>query len=392
MHSTLKNWKKTFADLAPDIELTCGVVIVIVLSCVFSVIPYYLYISEHFFSLESSAVIGGHVYKLLTYFLYHKNMIHLFLSGALMLFPCSGLEQGIGTVRFLYRSLLLSSICGLLHVLLESLLFSPSSRSSVNGLVPLALSVLGMMTINSAMRKAYIMGVSVPTTSLPWIILIIITLFFPNTVFLCNVLAIVTGILHGMGWFSLLEMSESRASVLEKKFPFRLLKQIPGIQFIPASTEERKRPLDLTDIPQGTYPVQAYAPVNATSGQAIGRPSNTFDGWPVSLYPQQQYTFTSPYAGVGVGHNHGHEHGHGHGHGHSHGHHHGHSHHSGSPWIPTSPYAQHQFRPPPVNMAGQPFTKLPQPGVPFTPPISQSESGVPTFSTTPPGASVPLSS
>ncbi|XP_073686229.1 rhomboid domain-containing protein 2 [Garra rufa] len=382
MHSTLKNWKKTFADFAPVTELTCGVVIVIVLSCVFSVIPYNLDISEHFFSLESSAVISGHVYKLFTYFLYHKNMTHLFLSAILMGFPCSGVERGIGTVRFLYRSLLLLSICGLLHVLLESLLFSPSSRSSVNGLVPLAMSVLGMMTINSAMRKAYIMGVSVPTASLPWIILTIITLFFPNTVFLCNVLAIVTGISHGMGWFSLLEMSESRASVLEKKFPFRLLKQIPGVQFIPASTEDRKKPLDLTDIPPGSYPVQAYTPVNAANGQVTGRPPNTFDGWPVSLYPQQQHTFTSPYAGVGFGHNHGH----GHGHGHSHGCHHGHS-----PCMPTSPYAQHQFRPPPVNMAGQPFTKLPQPGVPFTPPISQSESGVSTFPTTTSGASVPLS-
>uniref|UniRef100_A0A8C1CKM4 Rhomboid domain containing 2 n=1 Tax=Cyprinus carpio carpio TaxID=630221 RepID=A0A8C1CKM4_CYPCA len=290
------------------------------------------------------------VYKLFPYFLYHKNML-LFLSAVLMVLHCSGLERGIGTVRFLFRSLLLSSISGLLHVLLESLLFSPSNRSSVNGLVPVALSVLGMMTINSVMRKAYIMGVSVPTASLPWIILIIISLFFPNTVFLCNVLAIVTGIVHVMGWFSLLEMSESRASVLEKKFPFRLLKHIPGVQFIPASTVERKK-----DAPPGSYPFQAYAPVNAVNGQVTGRLPNTFDGWPVSLYPQQQYTFTSPYAGVGIGHNYGHSHSH------SHGHHHGHSHHTGSPWMPMSPYAQHQFRPP-VNLTGQPFTKLPQPGV-----------------------------
>ncbi|XP_043106211.1 rhomboid domain-containing protein 2 [Puntigrus tetrazona] len=386
MYSTSKSWKKTFADFAPDVELTCGVAIVIVLSCVFSAIPYYLAVSEHFFSLESSAVISGHVYKLFTYFLYHKNMMLLFLSAIPMAFPCSGLERGIGTVRFLYRSLLLSLVCGLLHVLLESLLFSPSSRSSVNGLIPLALSVLGMMTINSAMRKAYIMGVSVPTASLPWIILVILTLFFPNTFFLCNVLAIITGMIHGKGWFSLLEMSESRASVLEKKFPFRLLKQIPGVQFIPSSTEERKKPLDLTDAPPGSYPVQAYTPVNATNGQVIGSLPNTFDGWPVSLYPQQQYTFTSPHAGVGIGHNHGH----GHGHGHSHGHHHGHSHHTGSPWMPMSPYAQHQFRPP-VN-SGQPFTKLPQPGLPFIPPTSQSEPGVPAIPTTPPGAPVSLSS
>lgn len=60
MHNTLKNWKQTFAGFAPDFELTCGIVFMIVLSCVFSVTPYYLSISEQFFSLESSAVISGH--------------------------------------------------------------------------------------------------------------------------------------------------------------------------------------------------------------------------------------------------------------------------------------------------------------------------------------------
>ncbi|KAG1970289.1 rhomboid domain-containing protein 2 [Pimephales promelas] len=378
MLNTLKNLKQTFAGFAPDLELTFGIVFVIVLSCVFSFIPYYYDLSEHFFSLESSAVISGHVYKLFTYFLYHKNMIHFFLGAILMVFPCSGLERGIGTVRFLYRSLLLSSICGLLHVLLEPLLFSSSSRSSVNGFTPLALSVLGMITISSSMKKAYIMGISVPTASLPWIILIIITLFFPNTVFMCNVLAIITGILYGLGWFSLLEMSESRASVLDKKFPFRLLKQIPGVQFIPASAEERKKPLDFTDVPPGSYPVQAYAPVN---GPAAGSLPNTFDGWPVSLYPQQQFTSPSPHTGVGTGHNHGH----------SHGHHHGHSHHTGGPWMPVSPYAQHQFRPP-FNLAEQCLSELPQPGVPFTPQVSQSEAGVPGFPTNPLGTSVSFSS
>lgn len=135
------------------------------------------------------------VYKLITYCLYHKNSTSLFLNAIVMVYPCIGLEKGIGTIRFLYQSLLLTSISGLLHLLLESLLFSPSNRSSVNGLIPLALAVLGMATINSAMRKAYFMGINVPTASLPWIILMIVTVAFPNTVFLCNVLAIITGIM-----------------------------------------------------------------------------------------------------------------------------------------------------------------------------------------------------
>ncbi|XP_067289086.1 rhomboid domain-containing protein 2 isoform X2 [Pseudorasbora parva] len=361
MLDTLRSWKQTCCRS----ELSCGTVCVFVLACVCSVIAHQIP-GLPGLRLDSAAVTGGHVHRLLTFVLFHQNVLDLALSALLMAFPCGGLERGIGSVRFLHRSLVLSSITGLAHVLMESLLLSPANRSSVNGLVPLALAVLGMMTISSGMQKAYIMGVSVPTASLPWIILAIITLTFPNTVFMCNVLAILTGILYGKGWFSLLEMSESRASVLEKKFPLRLLKQIPGVQFIPASAHERQKPLDFTDAPPGSYPVQAYTPVMAANGQA-GRLSNTFDGWPVSLYPQQPFTLPSTHTGVSTGH--GHDHGHGHGHDHSHSPSHGHS---IRPWIQVSPYAQHQFRP--LFPMTQFFSELPQPGVP---PLV-SESGLPT--------------
>ncbi|KAI7793727.1 putative rhomboid domain-containing protein 2, partial [Triplophysa rosa] len=395
---TLKNWRQKFADFLPDVELTCGIVVVVVVSCVLSVVTHHFDVSEHFFSLDSNAVIKGHVYKLITYCLYHKNMTSFFLNAIVMVYPCIGLEKGIGTIRFLYQSLLLTSISGLLHVLLESLLFSPSNRSSVNGFIPLALSVLGMVTINSAMRKAYFMGINVPTASLPWIILIIVTVAFPNTVFLCNVLAIITGIIYGIGWFSLFEMSESRASVLEKKFPFRLLKHVPGVQFIPASDMERNKPLDLTDITPGSYPVQTYAPVNVNTGQATGSLPNSLDGWPHSTFPQQNYTYSSPYtgsSGVTTSHSHGHDQSHGHGHshehGHSHRHHHGHSHqcdaahHYGNPWI--SPYAQTQISPP-FKGTGQPFSHLPQPGVSTIHQISHLESDVPAVPSSPTGSSM----
>lgn len=123
--------------------------------------------------------------------------------------------------------------------------------------------------------------------------------------------------------------------------------------------------LNSRDAPPGSYPVQTYSLLSATNGQVVGNLSNTFNGWPVSLHPQQQHTFPSAHAGA-------HNHGHTHGHGHSHGHHHGHSHHNtGSPFMPMSPYVHPQFRPP-VNMTGHDFSKLPQPGVPFTPHISPS--------------------
>lgn len=60
MHATFKNWRQKFADFVPEIELTCGIGVVIALSCTLSVLTNFLDISEHFFSLESSAIVKGH--------------------------------------------------------------------------------------------------------------------------------------------------------------------------------------------------------------------------------------------------------------------------------------------------------------------------------------------
>lgn len=133
------------------------------------------------------------VHKLLTYCFYHTDVGHFSLSVAVLVLFCSGLEKGVGTVRFLQLLIFLVTSIGLLHVLLELLLFSPSTRSSVSGLIPVSLAMLGMVTISSRMRKAFLLGFTVPTAALPWLLMIIVYLFVPNTVFLCNVLAVITG-------------------------------------------------------------------------------------------------------------------------------------------------------------------------------------------------------
>lgn len=133
------------------------------------------------------------VHKLLTYCFYHEDVGHLFLSVAVLVVFCSGLEKGVGTVRFLHLLLSLVTSIGLIHVLLELFLFSPSTRSSVSGLIPVSLAMLGMVTINSRMRKAYLLGFTVPTAAIPWLLMLIVCLFIPHTVFLCNVLAVITG-------------------------------------------------------------------------------------------------------------------------------------------------------------------------------------------------------
>ncbi|KAJ8402230.1 hypothetical protein AAFF_G00370950 [Aldrovandia affinis] len=213
--------------------------------------------------LGTSVVVNGHVHKLFTYPFSHKDGNQLLLSAGVLLPFCSGLERSVGTVRFTYLLMLLSACTGLTHALMELLLFAAAERSHVQGFIPPALALLGMATVHSRMRKAVLLGVSVPTAALPWILLLF-TLLIPDTVFLCNVVAILVGEIYGVGWFSPLDLSEARASVLDKKMPFRLMRMLATGLYVPASIEERRRTLHQLCRPApGSYPVQAYAPASS---------------------------------------------------------------------------------------------------------------------------------
>lgn len=118
--------------------------------------------------------------------------MHLLASAVVLVVFSSAVEKGVGTVRFLFIFLLLSVVTGLLFALLAAL---ASSEDVALGLVPVALSLLGMVTISSRLKKAFFFGVSVPTAALPWVILLAVTLVIPGMVFLCNAIAIIAGII-----------------------------------------------------------------------------------------------------------------------------------------------------------------------------------------------------
>lgn len=126
----------------------------------------------------------------MTYSFYHTDVEHLLLGVVMLALFCSGLEKGVGTVRFLHLLLVLSSAVGIFHILLEFLVFSGSSAS---GLTPASLAMLGTVTVGSRMRKAYLLGVNVPTATLPWLLMLGVTFLLPGSMFLCNVVAALTG-------------------------------------------------------------------------------------------------------------------------------------------------------------------------------------------------------
>uniref|UniRef100_A0A7N9AZW6 Rhomboid domain containing 2 n=1 Tax=Mastacembelus armatus TaxID=205130 RepID=A0A7N9AZW6_9TELE len=226
------------------------------------------------FSVGAAVFQSVHLHRLFMFPFYHRSSAQLLLNITALLFLSSSLEKGVGTVRFLFLFLLMSTTTGLCFSFLD-LLQDDSSRSHAEGLLPVVLASVALTAMHTKMTKGFLCGVSFPTMALPWVLLIITTAVIPHSVLLCNVTSILIGWMYGKGWFSHVDMSEARAGIVEKMMPFRWLRRISGVMFVPASTEERRKTL----LPQinptpGSYPVQAYAPLSN-----INTAPMTYEGW-----------------------------------------------------------------------------------------------------------------
>ncbi|XP_032417747.1 rhomboid domain-containing protein 2 [Xiphophorus hellerii] len=317
-----KNFNERFRvikDVTPVV--TSGALVVALFSCVLFGIRTYLSLPEESLSIGATVFHSGHIHRLFLFPFHHRSLPQLLLSITALLFLTGSVEKGFGTVRFLFIFLLLASTTGVIYSFLDLL---QDASQHTEGLLPVVLACVALTTLHTKMTKGFLCGVSFPAVALPWVLLIICTALIPGSVLLCNVIAILIGWVHGKGWLSPVDMSESRAAVLEKTPLFKLLRSISGVMFIPASSQERRKTL----LPQinptpGSYPVQAYAPLPSTT--TTHTPATIYEGWPhsASLTPPQH-----PHGHISsnsVGHNHGHfsdqivGHSCNHGHSHSHG-------------------------------------------------------------------------
>ncbi|KAK5899473.1 hypothetical protein CesoFtcFv8_008953 [Champsocephalus esox] len=296
---------QVFKGLVPD--LTSGIVIVVLLSCALFGIHTYFNFTQGVLSVGATVFQHGHLQRLLAYPFYHKTSAQLLVNITALVFLSGSLEKGVGTVRFLFLFLLLSTTTGFFYSFLD-LMQEDSSRSDAEGLLPAALACVALTTMHTKMTKGFLCGVSFPTMALPWVLLIITTAVVPHSVLPCNIIAILVGWIYGKGWFSLLNISAEKAGTLEKMMPFRLLRSIRGIKFVPASTEERRKTLlpQINPIP-GSYPVQAYAPLSSMN--PANMTANIYEGWSNSTAALSG--LTPPVIPQGSAHSSGPNHGHG---------------------------------------------------------------------------------
>lgn len=308
---------QVYKEVVPVI--TCGILTVVVWSCVLFGIQTYFSLTPGVFSACATVFQRGHLHRLVLFPFYHRTFAQLLLNSTALVFLSGSLEKGVGTVRFLLLVLLMSTTTGLWYSVLD-LLQDDGSPRHVEGLLPVALASVALTTVHTKMTKAFLCGLSFPTMALPWVFLVVATAVTPHSVLPCNIIGILTGWMYGKGWFSRVDISEATAGVLEKTMPFRFLRRISGSRFVPASSEERRTTL----LPQinptpGSYPVQAYAPLSSINTAPTA--AMAYEGWPNST---SALSATTPPL---YPHGHGSMHSFGQSHGHSCNHsHHTHSH------------------------------------------------------------------
>lgn len=296
-----------FKGIAP--VPTSGILTVVFLSCVLFGVKTYFDLTQSVFSVDASVFLNGHLHRLFTYPFYHQTAIQLLLSATALAFLGASMEKGFGTLRFLFLFHLLSAIIGLFYSFLD-LLQGDGGHRQAQGLLSVALACVAVTTMHTKMTKGFLCGVSFPTMALPWLLLMITTVLTPHSVLPCNIIAILVGWMYGKGWFALVDLSEARAGALEKMMPFRMLRRMTRVTFVPASTEERRNTILPKISPSpGSYPVQAYAPLSSIN--TADTTPKFVEGWPNMTSPFSTPTPPLNLIGPGSGHGFGpnHEHG-----------------------------------------------------------------------------------
>ncbi|XP_061460840.1 rhomboid domain-containing protein 2 isoform X1 [Rhineura floridana] len=209
-------------------------------------------------SLRPEAVWEGQVYRLVTYIFVYENVISLACGAVVIWYFASSFEKTMGTARHCFFTVAFAVSLALLYLMLRTALSRLWEVPDAKGFMPVAFAMLGASIARSRMRRTLLFGVNLRVALVPWVLLGV-AWFIPSSCLLGNFCGLLIGDIYGYGYCFGAELPDSTVSRLDQTFPFRLLKRIPGVKYIPGSIAERRasqsRKLNLVP---GSYPTQSY--------------------------------------------------------------------------------------------------------------------------------------
>ncbi|XP_030078324.1 rhomboid domain-containing protein 2 [Microcaecilia unicolor] len=198
------------------------------------------------------------VYRLITYIFFHEDLTSLVCSCMIIWYFGGGFEENVGTVKHLLFTFVFAVSSGLLYLTFHAMPFGYGGKEPAQGYTTVAFAMVSAATTRSRMRRILLIGFMIPTMLVPWLLLFV-TLFIPHLSPVSNLCGVLVGIMYGLGGCFFLDPSEAIISKLDQKFPFSLLKRIPGMKYVPGTLAERKASQTRKiNPPPGSYPTQQY--------------------------------------------------------------------------------------------------------------------------------------
>nr|XP_033778856.1 rhomboid domain-containing protein 2 [Geotrypetes seraphini]XP_033778857.1 rhomboid domain-containing protein 2 [Geotrypetes seraphini]XP_033778858.1 rhomboid domain-containing protein 2 [Geotrypetes seraphini] len=169
-----------------------------------------------------------------------------------------GFEENVGTVKQLLFTFIFAVSSGVLYLTFYAMPFGYGGKEPAQGYTTVAFAMVSAATTRSRMRRIMLMGFMIPTVLMPWLFLFV-TFFIPRMSPVSNLCGVLVGIMYGLGGCFFLDPPEAFISKLDQKFPFSLLKRIPGMKYVPGSLAERRASQTRKiNPPPGSYPTQQY--------------------------------------------------------------------------------------------------------------------------------------
>ncbi|KAG9492694.1 hypothetical protein GDO78_000931 [Eleutherodactylus coqui] len=289
--SVCGSWGRVVRSWLPDVRLTPGSALTVLLSLAMSV-PGMTREAPAGSNLDlQPEVLGSFTFhRLITYIYYHEDLPTLVCSCLIMWYFGGGFEESVGTVRFCFLTPLFAIWSGLLYLAVIATGIGLQADGKVQGFTSVAFSMMGVFIIRTNLRRLIFFGFLVPTKVMP-LLFLIPALFIPHATVLSNVCGILVGVIYGMGGCFFLDPSESLLSQMDQLMPFRLLKSIPFWKYIPATSAERSASQTRKiNPPPGSYPTQQYytPPQGLPDVYSPYRHMKPSGAWPpagASLYP-----------------------------------------------------------------------------------------------------------
>ncbi|XP_054856993.1 rhomboid domain-containing protein 2 [Eublepharis macularius] len=209
-------------------------------------------------SLRPEALWEWQVHRLVTYIFVYEDVISLVCGVVIIWYFASGFEKNMGTVKHCFCTVAFAISSALLYILLRAIVSRFLETEDAKGFMPVAFAMLGVSITRSRMKRTMLFGFYFSMLLIPWLLLCVSCLI-PHSSPLGNISGLVIGEIYGYGYCFGLDLPESAVSRLDQKFPFRLLKRIKGLKYVPGSLAERRasQSRKLNPVP-GSYPTQSY--------------------------------------------------------------------------------------------------------------------------------------